>query len=143
VAVSAVLGLRGDVQLVLRNVTKGAAAVLAHRAQLTALRVCRWSARGAAGPRLALVYAALLVQRSDKTRKRFAQVSQLAYHQRRLMLFALERCVEKGLVPEEKLAPVRDGSGPVDAAGDCLALVALFGEYAAALAGRTPVEAAD
>ena len=55
----------------------------------------------------------------------------------------LETAAELGLVPAGRVRAIRAGSGKLDQARDAVAIVALFREYEAALAGKHPFSAAQ
>lgn len=48
-----------------------------------------------------------------------------------------------GVLPAARIAKIREGRGPMDTVGDCVALAALFTKEAQAVRGKTPVTAAQ
>ena len=59
------------------------------------------------------------------------------------LLTVAEALAAVGLLPAAKVAKIRRGNGPIDRAGDCMELAALFKENAEALRGKSPVSAAE
>ncbi len=75
----------------------------------------------------------------DKSGPMIAEVTKL----RGKLLTAAVAFAAQGLIPQDKVDKIREGTGPIDAAQDCVDLAALFKKYAAKLKGRSPVAPAD
>ena len=62
----------------------------------------------------------------------------------RAVLFAkVDVLVLDGIIPESEVAGIRKGRGPIDTAGDCVALAALIRKYAKLIAGHVMITAED
>ena len=137
--------LRLDFALALANAQRGVAAVLAHRDRLRAElpKLSLAAIDGLGGLGLAVTYAAGQVQRyapaATGTRALLAQAQEL----RALLLASAEALARSGGLAPATVAKIREGRGPIDAAGDCVALAALFRRHSAAVRNKTPVTAAQ
>lgn len=136
---------RTDANRAWRNATRGTKAALAHKAELSEkLPTTNWQLlESAPSLALAMVAASALAQRGSAGSSDVGRLYREVTTLRRLLLDSLKGPVDKGLVPAADVGKIRQGSGTVDAAQDCLALVALFRKYDGALAGKTAVEPAD
>ena len=125
-----------------RNCRKGVGAVLADREAISLeLPKAEW-AKVEAAPTvaLALVAAVARCQRASGDQGEVATLYTGVAASRGLLLDSASSLARKGLLPSADVARIRKGRGNVDAAQDCLALVALFRTNAAAIAGKSAVE---
>jgi hypothetical protein len=68
----------------------------------------------------------------------------LEAHKLRAMMFAkVDVLVLDGIIPESEVAGIRKGRGPIDMAGDCVALTALIRKYASQIVGHAMITAED
>ena len=134
---------RGDPALVFHNVRDGVAAVLAHekrlRAELPALALDPLKELPALAD--ALLYADGREVAATGKKVDIAGLRTETRQRRRALLTAAEALVAAGLMPVERVNRIKEGSGLVDLAQDCLDLAALFREYRAATKGKTAVTA--
>jgi hypothetical protein len=75
----------------------------------------------------------------EKSGPLIAEVTKL----RAKLLTAAVAFAAQGLIPQDKVDKIREGTGPIDAAQDCVDLAALFKKHAAKLEGKSPVAPAD
>lgn len=141
-----VVPCRANVSVAYHNVKRGVDAVMQKREvveKLPGIDIKRLLEL----PELALgvVHAAALAGRvGDKIPETdFSSLVSRGHGKRRLLLLSVETCAEAGHVPMNEITPIRRGRGPLDLAGDLVALVALFRKYANVLKDRTPVSAKD
>jgi hypothetical protein len=136
---------RADVSLATANATRGIDIVLGHASELTAalpkLNLGAVKTLGDMGS--ALAYAAAQVERFSPTPTNIKPLLVQARHLRGLLLAAADMLVLRGAVPAGVVAEIRKGRGPIDTAGDCVALAALFTKSGAATTGKVAVTAAD
>ncbi len=139
----AVLPLNADVSLALGNAKRGVDALLARPSELKGLpgvSVARIKSLSQLG--LALAFSAGRVERfappPTGIKGKLSRLHQL----RGMLLDSAQALASAGLVPEGAVRQIRHGRGGIDAAGDCVALAALFRKYPAALK-KAPVSAAD
>jgi len=132
---------RANVSVAYHNVKRGVDAVSHHRDVIARLpgidakRILELSELS-----LAVVYAAAIAARvGEVSTNDYRNYLSRVNAARRGLLHSLEACSAFGLVPKEEIAPIRKGTGPLDAAGDVVALVALFRKYEDVLANKTPV----
>ncbi len=131
---------RIDVSLVLLNAARGVAALVARRDEVAALPgISMDQITSLADIGQALQYAAGCVERylptTGETKAMLATASRL----RAQLLAKADVLVIDGVIPAATVAGIRKGRGPIDSAGDCIALAALFHEHADQLAGRVMV----
>lgn len=131
-----------DVSVVRVNVVRGVEAVLARRAAIAAKVPTADFAAIEELPALAaaLDFAAsrVPVEMSDgEIAALLAEVRPL----RKVTLAQLDIFATLGLVPPERVAAIRAGSGPLDSARDAVAIAGLFTEFAGALAKKHPFTA--
>lgn len=137
---------RYDASLAFHNVTRGLAALQPHEATLRAElpRTDVAALRTLPDLALAVIFAADQVDRgaarSDGTTGRLLKD---AFASRTLLLDAATALAGKGLIPKRSVAKIREGRGNIDAAGDCVALVALFQKHAATVKGRHALAKSD
>jgi hypothetical protein len=144
-ASSAVRPMHGDLALGLVNARRGAAAVLAKSARLKKELpgVSLSAIRELANLGLGVAYAAGQVERYAAPASSLKQNLSRAHALRALLITSADALVEAGVLPAAAVARIHAGHGGIDAAGDCVALAALFKKYASALRGKSPVTAAD
>lgn len=137
--------LNKDATAAWRNCRAGTKAVLALQPTIAQeLPHTNWGLI-ASGPKLALalVGCVALLKRTagsaSDVGKLYGEIAPL----RGLLLDSASALARKGLVDAAAVAAIRKGTGNVDAAQDCLALVHLFRGAAAKLAGKTCVEESD
>lgn len=130
--------------LALLNARRGAGAVLADKArlkkELPGVSIANIESLDQLG--LALAFAAGRVERFADAPTLLREKLSRAHVLRGLLLDSAQAAASAGLVPEGAVAKIRHGRGGLDAAGDCVALAALFRKYPA-LVKQTPVGAAD
>ena len=144
-AAAAVVPLRGDASVVYANVQAGVGRVLAQESAITSQLPDEDLSVFTALPSVALgmVYAALQA-RGGSTRNDALQADLAEAHTlRRVLLASAEALSHAGVLPAAKVAQIRAGRGPLDTAQDLVALAALFKASAKAVAGKTPVTAAQ
>jgi hypothetical protein len=123
-----VLPMRADWNLAIANARTGIDALRPHEAAIRrALPEVRWEAiAGFDDLALALAHAAIEVERfappPSDLRDRLAR----AYELRKKLLCCADVVALLGDVPAAEVAAIRKGRGSIDAAGDCVALAALF-----------------
>nr|HEX4313817.1 hypothetical protein [Kofleriaceae bacterium] len=66
-----------------------------------------------------------------------------AHKLRAAFVAKFEVLVLDGVVPASEVAGIRRGHGPIDAAGDCIALATLVHKHATAIAGHLKIDPAD
>ena len=76
------------------------------------------------------------IEASEKTLR--ADIAR-SYVTRDLLISTLELMAKFGLLPAERVAALRSGTGPLDTALDNIGAVAVFREFEKKLAGKTPV----
>lgn len=138
--------LRASARLMYANVATGVAAVLAEKARVGRELPGFDLARAAALPDLGLAMAWANEEVLRFTEARPAEVRaslQRAAALRGVLLANLDGAARAGVVPAAAVQKIREGRGPFDTAGDCVACAALYRKYAAALKGKTPVSAAE
>ncbi|MDO9022157.1 MAG: hypothetical protein Q8S73_32315 [Deltaproteobacteria bacterium] len=137
---------RYDASLAYHNVTRGLVALQPHIATLRA-ELPRTDADALADlPDLALavLFAADQVDRgADRSDGNTARLLKRAFASRTLLLDAATALAGKGLLPKRAVAKIREGRGNIDAASDCVALVALFQKHAANVKGRHALSRSD
>lgn len=132
--------LRHDPALGLYNIDLGLSALRPRLAELHAKCPVLDIASLLELPALALA----LIHATDRVPSSTASVGEFDAALRRLhplrgsTLGYLEIAAELELVPAGRVRAIREGSGPLDAARDALAIVALFDEYSEALKARHP-----
>ncbi|HEY4159461.1 MAG TPA: hypothetical protein VGM29_15235 [Polyangiaceae bacterium] len=135
---------RVDVTLVRLNAARGVKAVLARSTDLAAVPGISLAAiRSLEDMGAALAYAAGHVERYmpivGSTKLALAKAHAL----RAKLMAKADVLVLDGIVPAATVAGIRKGKGSIDTAGDCVALAALFHEYAASLPKSVVVDPAD
>ncbi|RKH69585.1 hypothetical protein D7W81_10740 [Corallococcus aberystwythensis] len=133
---------RSNIALAFHNTKRGVDSVLAHEAEVATLpgvnvaelRDLPLLAQG-------LAFAALRVQR-DMRASSFGSLFERAQQLRRKLLKTAEALAEASFLTASDVASAH-GEGHRDVVGDCLGLVALFRQYEAKLAGRSPVTPED
>lgn len=140
-----ILVCRADPSLVFHNVNQGAAALLAERgriaSELPKVDVVRIGELPALA--LAVAFAASQVNRTQQTNEALAKNLAQAHPLRRKLLASATALAEAGLLASGDVEKIRKGQGHIDAASDLVALAALFAKSAKAIAGKSPVTAAD
>ena len=136
---------RADPSLVFHNVDAGAAALLAERARIAKELPTVDYVRIAELPALALAvaFAASQVNRTQQANAALARDLAEAHPLRRKLLSSATALAEAGVLPAADVAKIQKGQGHIDAATDLVALAALFSKNAKAVAGKSPVSAAD
>jgi hypothetical protein len=128
-----------DVSVVRVNVSRGVAAVLSREEAIRAKMPSADFASLAEIPALAaaLDFAAgrVPVEMSDgEIAALLAEVRPL----RKLTLLQLDVFAGLSLVPADRVATIRSGSGPLDSARDAVAIAGVFAEFSGAIAGKHP-----
>ena len=128
-----------DVSVVRVNVSRGVAAVLSREEAIRAKMPSADFASLAEIPALAaaLDFAAgrVPVEMSDgEIGALLAEVRPL----RKLTLIQLDVFAGLSLVPADRVATIRSGSGPLDTARDAVAIAGVFAEFSGAIAGKHP-----
>jgi hypothetical protein len=134
-----IVPLRGDVALAQHNVGVALEALAPHEATLRALPApFSWTTCASLG-RLAAatVYAAARVDRSSP-RKLRADL-QRAREVRKVLMNGAVSLVDAGVFAEKDVRRIQKGSGPRDAAQDCVDLAALYRAHAGQTKGQTAV----
>lgn len=139
-----VMSCRGEVALVLHNVRLGVLAVQAHeeriKKELPAIPLAElWLLPEIA---TALVYATDQIN-GPATKTEIAQKLARLRQIREPMLLIAEGLALYGLLPGERVAAIRAGSGAIDTARDGIALEALYRDHAAALRNKHPFSEAE
>lgn len=138
-----VITCRADVKLAIHNVVRGVEAVLAQeatiRSELPKVDVSRFQALVELSQ--AVEYAARQVDRQVPSKELKALVAR-GRELRQVLMTAAESLATVGIFPKHVIAKIRSGYGDIDAAGDCVELAALFTKHAAAVRGKTVVNAA-
>ncbi len=140
-----VMTCRADPSLAFHNVDAAMAAVLAEKARIAKELPSVDVAELASLPSLALgvAFAALQVDRDRKSDGATAAKLAEAHPLRRKLLSSAGALADAGVIAAADVEKIRKGSGNLDAAGDLVALAALFGKNAKAIAGKSPIAAAD
>lgn len=140
-----VLVCRADPSLAFHNVDVGVASLLAEKARIAKELPTVDAAQLAALPSLALAvaFAAGQVDRSRQANESLANELAEAHPLRRKLLTAAIALGEAGIVPAAEVAKIQKGVGHIDAASDLVALASLFARNAKAVAGKSPIAAAD
>jgi hypothetical protein len=136
--------MRADASLAYHNVAEGCAAVLQHEAHIKEHlpKVDIAELRSVPDLALGVVFASLKANNeggASDTRALLAEAHDL----RRVLLKGADSAAEAGIFTSKEIAKVKQGRGPIDAAGDCVALASLFTRQAAALKGKTAVTKAQ
>lgn len=137
---------RADASLAFHNVERGVAAIGEQRELIEKLPFVDVDKLfDMPNLALAVVYASALAARAagEASTSQYRSLLSRANAVRRTMLLSLEACASAGIVPSEEIKPIRAGSGPLDSAGDVVALVSLFRKHADKLKNKTPISAAD
>ena len=136
---------RADASLAYHNVAAGTAAVVGARETIDE-RVTKTDWAALAHPpnhALAVCYAASVVSNATTPdtglRGKLAEAAAL----RRVLLSAARSLRDAGALDAKAVAAIERGSGPRDAAEDCVALAALFTKNAVKLRGKHPVTSAQ
>jgi hypothetical protein len=142
---AAVRPMRVEASLALQNGQRGVDAVLPCSAQISKdlPQVSLAAIEELSNMGLAVAYAAGQLDRlapaPSETRALVARATEL----RALMLGAAQVLALAGVLPQVAIKKIRQGHGAIDAAGDCVALAALYQGNADAVRGKTPVSAAQ
>jgi hypothetical protein len=142
---AAVVGLNADPSLAFHNVDAGVAPVLAEKTRLAKELPTVDVAELASLPSLALAvaFAALQVDRDRKSDGAIAAKLAEAHPLRRKLLSSASALADAGVIAAADVAKIQKGTGHLDAAGDLVALSALFAKHAKAIAGKSPIATAD
>lgn len=139
-----IIPFRADIKVAIHNVVRGVDAVLEHedtiRSDLPKVEPKRLREIGDLAK--AVEFAARQVERQVPPPKETRQLIARSYELRNILLIAAESLASVGIFPKQIVAKIRAGSGDFDAAGDCVELAALFTKHAAAVRGKTVVNAA-
>ena len=136
----------GNPQVTWQNALRGVLAVLAERAALEAspgaptVDFARVSSTLTAAS--ALQFASLMVANASLPRSTIAVMRGRMYAVREILLTSAVSLVKAGILVDPydaTVAAIQQGTGPIDAANDCVALASLFRTTAALVAGRSPV----
>lgn len=140
-----VVTCRADPSLAFHNVDAAMAVVLAEKARIAKELPSVDVAELASLPSLALAvaFAALEVDRDRKSDGTTAAKLAEAHPLRRKLLSSAGALADAGVIAAADVEKIRKGSGNLDAAGDLVALAALFGKHAKAIAGKSPIGAGD
>jgi hypothetical protein len=137
--------MRADVSLAIANAARGIEAVLAHadevRAGLPKIQIPDVEAvRDLAS---AVAFAAGQVARFAPPPSDLKDLLARAQKLRALLLGSADVLVTAGILPAAPVQKIHEGHGAIDAAGDCVALAALFQKNAAAVRGKVAFTTAD
>ena len=139
--------LRADVSLAIINCARGVNAVLENTAAgdlESALPQVSIDALHALSDLAgAVAYAAGQVERFAPPTSDVKELMARAQKLRGLLLASADVLVLANVFTAAAVAKIRQGRGPIDAAGDCVALAALFHKHAIAIRGKVPVTPAD
>lgn len=140
-----VLDFRTDASLAYHNVKEGAEAVLPHKDAVSAASpLTNWDEiRDAPKVGEALMFADVLVNQTSGSPGISPERISRAYELRRILMAAAEALAEAGLLPSDRVKRIRAGRGKIDAATDCVGLVALLREYWEEIKTKTAVTEAD
>jgi len=140
-----IVPMRCDAQLAYHNTVRGWDAVAPHvdriRAELPALDpvLLAESVEIAMAVQFGASRVNRIVRSDGSLQTKMAEASEL----RRLMLAFADVLALAGVLPAVAVEKIRQGSGKLDIARDCVALAALYREHEAAIAGRSPVTCAQ
>lgn len=136
---------RADVSLLYDNVRAGVEAVLAERATIKTSLPKLDLSRLALLPdlALALVYAAAQVDRGARSDGTTAALLKEMRPLREMLLSSAVALATAGVLPRREVDKIRRGTGPRDAAQDCVDLAALFRKHATTVKGKTAISRAD
>lgn len=142
---SEVKSFRPDVSLATINAARGVEMVLGHASELAVAlpRLDVGAVRTLGDLGSALAFAAAQVERFAPTPTNLKAQLVEARSVRALLLAGADMLVLTGVFPAGNVAKIRKGRGPIDTAGDCVALAALFTKYGAAATAKVAVTAAD
>ena len=135
---------RINVSVAILNATEGVAVVLAHRdelARIPGISIDKIEELAAMGDALAYAVASAERYAPSKGDTREALVTARAL--RTKLLQRADVLVADGVFSAAAVAAIRKGRGPIDTAGDCVTLAALFHKHAGALAQSVVVSPAD
>lgn len=136
--------MHADVNLALTNARRGVKAVLGKKDQLKGVPdISLDDVATLPDLGLAVAYAAGQVERFAPPPKQVRKMLSRAHELRAMMLASAQALASAGLLQENAVQKIRRGHGGIDAAGDCVALAALFRENAATIRGKHPVMAAE
>lgn len=131
---------RGDAQLALNNVLTGLDALDVVAPQLAA----RWPAdritamQEARSLALAAAFASSQALLLDVRQKGLGELGAAMYQNRAQLFAVLDAAAAFSLLPAERVAKLRSGTGPIDGGQDLIDGVALVREFATALENKTP-----
>lgn len=139
-----VIPMRADASLAYHNVASGCAEVLKYEAHIREHLPGVEVGELRSLPHLALAVAFASLKANSEAGMMDARALLVeAQNLRRALLKAAMAAAEAGIFTEKQLAKLKEGRGPIDAAGDCVALAALFTKQAAEIKGKTAVTAAQ
>jgi len=138
--------MRIDIHLALANAQRGVDAVMPHDARIRKElpMVDRAAIASLVDVGLGVAFAGGIVDRYAPSVA--TDVNPLLARARKVrarLLASADALAVAGLVSPAVVAKIRAGHGGLDAAGDCVALAALFRKNERAVRGKTPVTAAD
>jgi hypothetical protein len=137
-----VIPMRADASLAYHNVAAGCDEVLKYEAHIKAHLPKVDISELQSLPDLALAVAfASLKANSESGASDTRALLVEAHTLRRGLLKSADAAAEAGIFTEQQVSKVKKGRGPIDAAGDCVALASMFTKQAAALKGKTAVTA--
>ncbi len=148
VAESDVFTYTGNAHVALQNARKGVAAVVAERARIEsdpkAPKVDFASIAATVRVAEALVFAVTIVSNTSAEKREINALMSEVYETRDEILANAVSLVKSKVITgkdAEVVANIAKGTGPVDAAQDCIALAALYRRIASSIAGKTPITA--
>ncbi len=137
--------VRGNVPLALENATTGVNAVLAERTTLrTSWPKARIDALDEVVPMgQAATFASAQADLAGAPTGVVHDLITECFESRDKLLSALDTCVKFGVLPADKVAKLREGRGPLQAAQGLVKIVVYWKENEALLANKTPATAED
>lgn len=140
-----VIAFKISVSLATANAERGVRSVLAHERGLARAlpEIDLGAVHDLADLGSALAFAAAQVARFAPTPTNIKATLAEARRLRALLLAGADMLVLAGVFSAAVVAKIRQGHGPIDAAGDCVALAALYTEHASAITGKVAVTSDD
>nr|HEX4314385.1 hypothetical protein [Kofleriaceae bacterium] len=129
---------------VVQNAGTGVAALVPYRDLIAKIpNVSLDEIDSIAGIGQAFLYSVTQAERSEPIASDVRARLSSANKVRGELLAKVEVLVTDGIIPESEVVGIRRGKGPIDTAGDCVALAALIRKYATAISGHLKIAAAD
>jgi hypothetical protein len=143
IAESDIRPFRADASIAYHNIVAGVDAItpLLDRIQIELPKVDVAAFKQLPDIALGVIYAVGQVDRSsDGSTAAMVEKGRVS---RTLLLRSAEALVAAGILPAHSIDRIREGSGPIDMAQDNIDLAAVFTKHDSAIAGKTPVTAAQ